>query len=165
MLFLATNRRKCSWLPFNCLYVYDALSSGLLSTALYFRGASSDLSCTSTKVKTEMTWTDKKFWFIHSTPSKTFCNHANQNLLHYSTSLQKQINVGCLTVLWHLFSWVYKVTGSCLRSHLLYRRILRGLCSPEQRQLWFLPHLTMAERVQACDRLKVETNSFQLFLI
>lgn len=45
---------------------------------------------------------------------KTFCNHANQNMLHYSTTLQKQINVGCLTVLWHLFSWVHKVTGSYL---------------------------------------------------
>lgn len=110
----------------------------------------------------EQTRNSDLFIPLRQLASKTFCNHANQNLLHYSTSLQKQINVGCFGI----YSPEYtKSQAHVCGSHLLYRRILQGLCSPQQCQLWFLPHLTMAECVQASDRLKLETKSFQLFLI
>lgn len=58
MSFQPISKRKCANSDFHtsvCLSVYDSLSSGLLSTALYFMGALSALSCTSTNVKIEIT--------------------------------------------------------------------------------------------------------------
>lgn len=45
-------------------------------------------------------------------------------------------------------------------AHLLYWSFVQVLWYPEQRQLGFLPHLMMAERAQARNRLSGETNGF-----
>lgn len=55
------------------LSVYNSLSSGLLSTALYFMGAPSALSCTSSNVKIEMTCKWKQEMMIIAIYSLSTC--------------------------------------------------------------------------------------------